>query len=84
VDIDEVLYYVQGQFGSRTGVEPGSITLHPRGVSHGPQPGRYEQSLGATRTDEVAVMLDCALPLRPCAGARAIEDVAYDNSFSAS
>lgn len=82
VDIDEVLYYVQGQFGSRTGVESGSITLHPRGVAHGPQPGRYEQSIGATQTDELAVMLDCALPLRPCAGARSIEDSAYDNSFS--
>ena len=81
VDIDEVLYYVQGQFGSRTGVEPGSITLHPRGVAHGPQPGRYEQSLGATQTDELAVMLDCALPLRPCGAAPAIEDTDYDDGF---
>jgi homogentisate 1,2-dioxygenase len=82
VDIDEVLYYVQGQFGSRTGVESGSITLHPRGVAHGPQPGRYEKSLGATRTDELAVMLDCALPLTPCAAAPAIEDTKYDDSFT--
>lgn len=81
VDIDEVLFYVHGNFGSRTGVEPGSITLHPRGVAHGPQPGRYEQSIGAKHTDELAVMLDCALPLSPCAGARAIEDPAYDDSF---
>jgi homogentisate 1,2-dioxygenase len=82
VDIDEVLYYVQGKFGSRTGVESGSITLHPRGVAHGPQPGRYEGSIGAKYTDELAVMLDCALPLQPCAGAREIEDLAYEKSFS--
>lgn len=81
VDVDEVLYYVHGNFGSRTGVEPGSVTLHPRGVAHGPQPGRYEGSIGATRTEELAVMLDCAAPLRPCAGAADIEDLGYEASF---
>jgi len=81
VDVDEVLYYVHGHFGSRTGVEPGSVTLHPRGVAHGPQPGRYEGSIGATRTEELAVMLDCAAPLRPCAGAQEIEDLDYEASF---
>jgi homogentisate 1,2-dioxygenase len=81
VDVDEVLYYVRGQFGSRSGVEPGSITLHPRGIAHGPQPGRYEASLGATRTEELAVMLDCHAPLVPCAPAAQLEDAGYDASF---
>lgn len=81
VDVDEVLYYVRGQFGSRSGVEPGSITLHPRGIAHGPQPGRYEASIGATRTEELAVMLDCHAPLVPCAAAAQLEDAGYDASF---
>jgi homogentisate 1,2-dioxygenase len=81
VDVDEVLYYVQGQFASRSGVESGSITLHPRGVPHGPHPGRYEASVGATRTEELAVMLDCYAPLVPSARAREVEDDTYDASF---
>ena len=84
VDIDEVLYYVSGAFGSRSGIEPGSLTLHARGVPHGPHPGRYETSIGQQRTDELAVMLDCRDPLAVCDGAEAIEDGAYDASFGAS
>src|SRR5262249_52966468 len=63
VDVDEVIYYVSGDFGSRRGVEPGSLTLHPRGVPHGPHPGKYEASVGQTRTEEVAVMLDVYDPV---------------------
>lgn len=81
VDVDEVLYYVSGDFTSRTGIGPYSLTLHPRGIAHGPQPGRYEASIGRTRTDELAVMLDCAKPLaRTCAAAE-IDDERYDASF---
>ena len=41
VDSDEVLFYVGGDFTSRagSGVGMGSITLHPGGFTHGPQPG---------------------------------------------
>jgi homogentisate 1,2-dioxygenase len=81
VDVDEVLYYVSGNFGSRRGVEPGSITLHPAGIPHGPHPGRYEESIGQKRTEEVAVMLDCHKPLAVALEAEAIEDTAYDESF---
>lgn len=81
VDVDELIYYARGNFGSRTGVEAGSLTLHPRGVPHGPQPGRYEGSIGATRTEELAVMLDCYAPLLPSAVARIYEDRGYDESF---
>src|SRR2546429_8614074 len=55
IDSDEMLYYVNGNFGSRRGIEQASITLHPRGIPHGPQPGTVEKSLGAERTDEMAV-----------------------------
>jgi homogentisate 1,2-dioxygenase len=60
---DEVLYYVRGRFGSRRGVEESSITIHPRGVPHGPHPGTIEASRSATRTDELAVMVDTERPL---------------------
>jgi homogentisate 1,2-dioxygenase len=83
VDIDEVLFYVEGEFSSRRGVERGSLTHHPRGVPHGPHPGRYEQSLGMQRTEEVAVMLDCRLRLLPTRAALEIEDTSYDASFHA-
>ena len=82
VDVDELIYYVSGAFSSRTGVEAGSLTLHPRGIPHGPQPSRYEASLGVKSTDELAVMLDCYLPLTATEHVRAIEDPAYDASFA--
>lgn len=81
VDVDEVLYYVSGQFTSRAGVGPGSLTLHPRGIPHGPQPGRYEASIGAKYTEELAVMLDCQAPLMPTGAAQEIDDPRYDLSF---
>jgi homogentisate 1,2-dioxygenase len=83
VDIDEVLFYVEGDFSSRLGVERGSLSHHPRGVHHGPHPGRYEQSVGARRTDEVAVMLDCRLPLSATRAALEVEDMDYEASFHA-
>jgi homogentisate 1,2-dioxygenase len=81
-DVDEVLYYVEGEFSSRLGVGRGSLTLHPGGMPHGPHPGRYEASLGARRTDELAVMLDVSSRLIPTSHAHAIEDLDYEASFS--
>ena len=81
VDIDEVLYYVRGNFTSRKGLHAGSISLHPAGIPHGPHPGAYEASSNAARTDELAVMLDCARPLRLTTAAFAISDAAYHHSF---
>ncbi len=81
VDCDEVLFYVDGNFTSRRGVGPASLTLHPIGVPHGPHPGRYEGSIGATRTDELAVMFDTFTPLYPTDFARAVEDPGYNHSW---
>ena len=81
-DVDEVLFYAGGDFSSRRGVGLGSLTVHPGGFAHGPHPGRYEASIGASRTDELAVMLDCNAPLRPTALALGIEDPAYEASFA--
>ena len=84
VDVDELLFYSRGNFGSRRGVGPGSISHHPCGIPHGPHPGAYEASIGAKYTDELAVMLDCAKPLTRSALAESLEDAAYHGSFVAS
>ena len=80
-DCDEVLYYVEGNFTSRKGIGPGSITLHPTGLPHGPHPGTYEASIGTRTTDELAVMIDTFKPLRPSRAAGAIEDEGYNRSW---
>ena len=61
---EEMIYYVDGNFSSRKGIEIGSITLHPTGIPHGPQPGLAEKSIGMTETHELAVMCDTFHPLR--------------------
>ncbi|ADO69267.1 homogentisate 1,2-dioxygenase [Stigmatella aurantiaca] len=81
VDCDEFLFYCKGNFISRRGVGPGSISHHPIGMTHGPHPGAYEASIGHRTTDELAVMLDTTLPLLPTAAALTIEDPNYQNSF---
>jgi homogentisate 1,2-dioxygenase len=78
---DEIIFYCAGNFTSRRGVGPGSISHHPAGIPHGPHPGSYEKSIGTTRTDELAVMMDSFLPLRPTAAAMAVEDPGYMKSF---
>lgn len=64
IDSDEVLYYVDGDFMSRTGIGPAYITLHPAGVPHGPQPGKTEASVGKKEVYEYAVMVDTFRPLK--------------------
>ena len=81
IDSDEMIYYVNGNFGSRRGVETSSITLHPRGIPHGPQPGAVEKSLGAERTDELAVMVDTFRPLKLTPAARGLDDATYPFSW---
>ena len=81
VDCDEMLFYVSGNFTSRKGVGPGSISYHPAGITHGPHPGAYEASIGSTRTDEIAVMMDTLAPMQPTTKAAAIEDPDYMTSF---
>jgi homogentisate 1,2-dioxygenase len=74
---DEMIYYVSGNFESRKGIEVGSITLHPYGIPHGPQPGLAEAALGATATRELAVMCDTFRPLRLSTFARSIDNPDY-------
>jgi len=81
VDMDEFLFYVRGDFTSRRGVGPGSISHHPAGVPHGPHPGAYEASIGTRDTDEMAVMIDTFGALQATAAALGVEDVGYNESF---
>ena len=78
---DEVLFYASSEFMSRKGIEYGSVTLHPDGLPHGPHPGRAEASIGQTRTDELAVMVDTFRPLRVSAAALEVEDGNYYRSW---
>ncbi len=81
VQADEVLYYVRGRFGSRRGVEEASLTLHPRGIPHGPHPGTIVASRPVTRTDELAVMVDTVRPLKLTRQALDLDDPAYPYSW---
>jgi homogentisate 1,2-dioxygenase len=78
---EEMIYYVSGEFGSRKGIEVGSITVHPSGLPHGPQPGLVEKALGMRRTEELAVMWDTFRPMRLTEFARALDDPAYAYSW---
>ncbi|MES2379409.1 MAG: homogentisate 1,2-dioxygenase [Bacteroidota bacterium] len=77
VDSDEVLYYVDGDFMSRKHVERGMISLHPKGIPHGPHPGTVEKSIGKTETKELAVMIDPFYPLKITEAAMQMEDPGY-------
>ncbi len=81
VDMDEILYYVEGNFTSRRGIASESISLHPLGVTHGPHPGTYERSIGHTRTNELAVMCDAYDPFRLTTSACEVEDKSYHRSW---
>jgi homogentisate 1,2-dioxygenase len=81
IDSDEVLYYVDGDFMSRTGVGPGQITLHPAGIPHGPHPGTYEGSIGKEKTEELAVMVDTFRPLKVTQQALDLELEGYHQSW---
>jgi homogentisate 1,2-dioxygenase len=79
VDSDEVLFYSAGDFMSRagSGIGVGSISLHPAGFVHGPQPGSLEAARPKERTEEVAVMIDTFRPLLVSDDARSVADADY-------
>jgi homogentisate 1,2-dioxygenase len=84
VDSDEVMFYVDGDYEARrgSGIGKGSISLHPGGHSHGPQPGAVERSLGTDYFDELAVMVDTFRPLGLGEGGAAVDDGRYAWSWS--
>jgi homogentisate 1,2-dioxygenase len=84
VDSDEVMFYCGGDYEARkgSGITQGSISLHPGGHSHGPQPGAYEPSIGVHYFDELAVMVDTFRPLRLGEGGQASDDGVYAWSWN--
>ena len=81
IDSDEVIYYVDGDFMSRSNVEKGFISLHPAGIPHGPHPGTMEKSIGMKETLELAVMVDTFKPLMVTEEALKIDDGKYYKSW---
>ncbi|MEN3536365.1 homogentisate 1,2-dioxygenase domain-containing protein [Microbispora sp. ZYX-F-249] len=84
VDSDEFMFYVGGDYTARkgSGIDVGSISLHPAGFTHGPQPGAVEAAVeavrkGHTETTEMAVMIDTFRPLDLGPAALACEDTDY-------
>jgi homogentisate 1,2-dioxygenase len=82
VNSDEVIYYAEGEFMSRKGINQYDITLHPSGLPHGPQPGTTEASIGKMKTEELAVMVDTFHPLQVALAALEFEKPGYMASWS--
>ncbi|VAW46646.1 Homogentisate 1,2-dioxygenase [hydrothermal vent metagenome] len=82
-DFDEVLFYHSGNFFSRDNINPGMITLHPTGFTHGPHPKAMKNAFTQKNamTEEVAVMIDTRDPLEVCDAAEQIEWPEYVNSW---
>jgi homogentisate 1,2-dioxygenase len=81
IDSDEVLYYANNEFMSRNNIAEGNITLHPKGIPHGPAPGAMERSIGQKETKELAVMVDTFRPLMITENAMKIDDGEYFKSW---
>ena len=82
-DYDEIIFYHQGEFFSRDNIQPGMITLHPSGVTHGPHPKAFatgKQHL-KDKTDEVAVMIDSREAVEVFPQAETLEVEEYANSW---
>jgi homogentisate 1,2-dioxygenase len=79
VDSDEIMFYCGGDYEARkgSGIGQGSVSVHPGGYAHGPQPGGYERSIGVEFFDELAVMVDTFRPLELGEGGLACEDTGY-------
>ncbi|HET9234193.1 MAG TPA: homogentisate 1,2-dioxygenase [Candidatus Eisenbacteria bacterium] len=78
---EEVLFYASAEFMSRKGIELASVTYHPDGMPHGPQPGMTEASIGAKKTDELAVMMDTFRPLHVAKAVLDVDDDEYPRSW---
>ncbi|MBC7474206.1 MAG: homogentisate 1,2-dioxygenase [Candidatus Sericytochromatia bacterium] len=81
IDYDEVIFYHDGDFFSRDGIKPGTITFHPQGIHHGPHPKALKNSSKKEKTDEYAVMIDARNPLIPSEDAQKVEWKEYYMSW---
>ncbi len=81
IQSDEVIYYAEGNFMSRKGIDRSDISLHPFGLPHGPQPGMTEASIGKKETQELAVMVDTFHPLQLTRQALELEKSEYMSTW---
>ncbi|MDB5081511.1 MAG: Homogentisate 1,2-dioxygenase [Chloroflexi bacterium] len=82
IDYDEVLFYHDGNFFSRHGIDAGMVTWHPQGIHHGPHPKAIGAVKNKVDTDEYAVMLDTRYPLKMTGEGQAAEWPEYHMSWS--
>jgi homogentisate 1,2-dioxygenase len=82
IQSEEVMFYADGDYAARKGVDIGCLTLHPSGLPHGPQPGTVEKALGAKSTNELAVMWDTFRPLKLAALWQEVDDPSYAFSWN--
>src|SRR5204863_176507 len=82
IQSEEVMFYADGDYAARKGVDIGMITLHPSGLPHGPQPGAVEKALGAKSTSELAVMWDTFRPLNLTPAWQAVDNPSYAYSWN--
>ena len=79
---EEMIYYVSGKFGSRRGVDVGSITLHPSGgCPMARSPVSRRKSIGMHETHELPVMCDTFYPLKLSKFAKKLDDGKYAYSW---
>lgn len=64
IDYDEVLFYHNGDFFSRSNLHPGMMSFHPAGFPHGPHPKAIKTIDQKTDAEEYAVMVDTRFPLK--------------------
>lgn len=81
IDYDEVLFYHDGDFFSRSGIEAGMVTLHPGGFPHGPHPKAVKRTSTKAFTDEAAVMVDTRRALKLTPAAESVEWKDYWKSW---
>lgn len=81
-DYDEVLFYHDGEFFSRAGIQAGMLTLHPQGIHHGPQPQAVQAGKTKTHTSEVAVMIESKAPFTVMPEIETVEIKDYALSWS--
>jgi homogentisate 1,2-dioxygenase len=82
-DYDEVIFYHAGDFFSRDNIQPGMMTLHPAGFTHGPHPKALANiaTQAKAATDEYAVMIDTRDALDIAPAAASVEWAGYVDSW---
>ncbi len=82
-DFDEVIFYHAGDFFSRDNIDPGMLTWHGAGFTHGPHPKAFAAGAKHARkmTDEVAVMIDTRDALQTDPSLEKVEVEGYADSW---